>query len=109
MAKEIVELTADVAGRVGDVVADPLGAATEQLSALGTVARSAAGASMELATTAVTNPVGAAHSAATMAADAMETAAGWLRSAMWPRFPGAARWSTSSPPCLATSTSPASC
>jgi diacylglycerol O-acyltransferase len=51
-------------------------------------ARSAARTSMELATTAVTNPVGAAHTAATMMADATELAAGWLRSAMWPKIPG---------------------
>ncbi len=88
VAKEIAELTTHVASRVGDFVTDPFGAATEQLSALGTAARSAAGTSVELAMTAVTNPIGAAHSAATMMADAIESTAGWLRSAMWPRIPG---------------------
>jgi diacylglycerol O-acyltransferase len=88
VAKELVELTAQVAGRVGDVIADPLGAATERLGAFGIATRSAASTSMELATAAVTNPIGAAHRVATMMADAIESAAGWLRSAMWPRVPG---------------------
>ena len=109
VAKEIVELTTHVASRVGDVVTDPLGAATEQLSAFGTVARSAAGTSVELATTAVTNPVGAAHSAATMRPTRSSPPPGGCARRCGRGSRAAARWSTSSPPCRATSTSPASC
>ena len=72
VAREIVELTTHVASRVDDLVTDPLGAAAEQLSALGTAARNVAGMLVELATTAVTNPIGAAHSGAALLADAIE-------------------------------------
>jgi diacylglycerol O-acyltransferase len=88
VAKELVELTGDVAERIGEAMIDPIGTATARLSELGDAARAAAATSRGLATTAVTNPLGAAHTAAAMTADALDSAAGWLRSAMWPRLPG---------------------
>lgn len=96
LAREVVELGGDAVRRAGDaigeVVADPIGVTAERLGAIGQavghVAASTAGASFELATTAVTNPVGAAHSAATMATDAAESTAAWLRRAMQPHVPG---------------------
>lgn len=88
MARELTEVTNEVAGRVGDAVKDPLGAPIERLSALGHAASTAASTSIDLAAMAVTNPVGAAHSAATIAADAAGSTARWLRDAMRPRLPG---------------------
>lgn len=96
VTRELVDLTGEAARRVGDAVADtvidPIGVTAERLGALGQAvghaAASAASASLGLATTAVTNPVGAAHSAATMAAAAAETTAAWWRAAMQPRLPG---------------------
>ena len=88
VAKELSEATNDVAGRVGDAVNDPLGEPIERLNALGHAASTVAGTSIDLAAMAVTNPVGAAHSAATIAVDAAESTARWLRHAMRPRLPG---------------------
>ncbi len=88
VARELLRLGTDAAERVGEVVTDPIGATTARLSELGEVARTAAAVSRNLAATAVTNPLGAAHSTAAMTADALDSAAGWLRSAMWPRLPG---------------------
>ncbi|MGD9700969.1 MAG: WS/DGAT domain-containing protein [Acidimicrobiia bacterium] len=89
---ELADLTSEVVGPVGDAVIDPLGGAIERIGALGQTlghaAANAAGKSIDLAGTAVTNPVGAAHSAATMAAAAVGSTASWLRSAMRPRLPG---------------------
>jgi diacylglycerol O-acyltransferase len=82
-----VHLHAERATRPDQPDADPL-TASAAAAAFGAAALSAARTSIELAATAVTNPVGAAHSAATMVADSIEIAAGWLRSAMWPRIPG---------------------
>ena len=52
------------------MVTNPVGVASEQVSglarSLGHAASAAAGTSMDLARTAITNPVGAAHSAATL-------------------------------------------
>ncbi len=90
VAYDLYERAGSVAGRVGDVATDPLGATSEQLGELGHLlahgAASAVGTSGELARTAITNPVGAAHSAATMAGAAVEVASSWLRSSMppWP-------------------------
>ncbi len=92
VVRELAEFTSGVAGRVGDIAIDPLGVAIERLNALGdTIGRaasSAAGTSVDLATTALTNPVGAVHSAATMAGAAAESTAAWLRSVMRPRLLG---------------------
>jgi diacylglycerol O-acyltransferase len=92
VAKELAELTSEVAGRVGDAVSDPIGETMERLGALGQTlghaASSVAAASIDLAGAAVTNPVGAAHSAASMAATAAESTASWLRSMMRPKLPG---------------------
>lgn len=88
VGKELIELTTDAATRVGHLVTDPIGVATEQLSALGEAARAAATTSRDLAGTAVTNPLGAAHTAAALTAEAVDSAAGWLRSALWSRRPG---------------------
>ncbi|HSB87062.1 MAG TPA: WS/DGAT domain-containing protein [Ilumatobacteraceae bacterium] len=92
VAKELAEITSDVAGRVGDAVVDPLGETLERLGTLGQklgeAASSAATTSVELAGAAVTNPVGAAHTAAAMTAAAAESTASWLREAMRPRLPG---------------------
>jgi diacylglycerol O-acyltransferase / wax synthase len=51
-------------------------------------AATAVGTSLELARTAVTNPVGAAHSAVTLAACSVESTASWLRSSVRLRPPG---------------------
>jgi diacylglycerol O-acyltransferase len=92
VAKELAELAGMVAGRVGEVASDPVGMTTERLGALGHSlalgAATAVGTSLELARTAVTNPVGAAHSAAMLAASSVESTASWLHSAMHPRPPG---------------------
>jgi diacylglycerol O-acyltransferase / wax synthase len=85
VATELAELASDLAGRVRDVAADPLGT-LDQL--LGQSAANAVNTSIELAGTALTNPVGAAHTAATMAASAVGSTATWLRAAMNPRIPG---------------------
>ena len=85
IATELAELGADVTARVGDVVADPMG--TFGLC-IGQSTASAVRTSLELAGTAVTNPVGAAHSAATMAASAVGSTAAWVRSLMNPTLPG---------------------
>ena len=88
VGKELIELTTDAATRVGRIVTDPIGVATERLSALGQAARAAAITSRDLAGTAITNPLGAAHTAAALTAEAADSVAGWLRSAVWPRRPG---------------------
>jgi diacylglycerol O-acyltransferase len=55
---------------------------------VGHSAANAVRTSLELAGTAVTNPVGAAHTAASMAASAVGSTAAWVRSLMNPRLPG---------------------
>jgi diacylglycerol O-acyltransferase len=93
--REVAELSGQIAGeiaaRVGGAVVDPLGTTLDGLGALGpTLGRvaSAANTSIELAGTAVTNPVGAAHSAATIAAASIASTRAWLRAAMRPTLPG---------------------
>jgi diacylglycerol O-acyltransferase len=92
VATELAEATSEVAGRIGDALVDPLGETMERLGelghTLGQAASSAASTSIELAGMAVTNPVGAAHSVATMAVAAAESTASWLRAAMHPMLPG---------------------
>ena len=92
VAKELAELTNVVAGRVGEVVTNPVGVTADGLDtvarSLGRAAGSAVSASTELARTAITNPVGAAHSASTMWLTAGTTTAAWMRSAMDVRLPG---------------------
>jgi diacylglycerol O-acyltransferase len=91
VVKELAELGADAAGRVGAVVGDPVGAASDgarQLGGLLGKVSDAASASVDLARASLTNPVGATHTAATMAVDAAGSAAAWLRTAMTPRLPG---------------------
>ena len=85
---ELAELALDATDRVRHVAGDPLGTATDGLGVLGGAIGNAAGTSVGLARTAVTNPVGAAHSAATIAADAIGSTAAWMRSAFSPRLPG---------------------
>ena len=89
VTKDLAELAGQVAGAVGDVVSHPVGVTSERLGSLGRSlvqgAASVVGESVELARTAVTNPVGAAHSAATLAAASAESTASWLRAAMRPR------------------------
>ena len=88
VAKELAELT----GELASTVTDPLGEPRERLStvghAVGNAASSAVGTTVELAGAAVTNPVGAAHSAATRSGAAVGSFASWLASAMRPRLPG---------------------
>lgn len=88
VAKELAELGNDVTGRLGDVVNDPFGEARQRLGALGHAASRATTATMELVATAATNPVGAAHTAATMALTGAGSSASWLRTAWPPRLPG---------------------
>ena len=85
---ELAELAADATARVRRVTGDPVGVATDGLGALGAVIGHVADTSVTLARTALTNPVGAAHSAATIAADSVGSTAAWLRSAFSPRLPG---------------------
>ncbi|MGZ4769314.1 MAG: WS/DGAT domain-containing protein [Ilumatobacteraceae bacterium] len=85
VATELAELSAELTARVGDVVADPVGTVGQFV---GRSAGNAVKASLELAGTAVTNPVGAAHTAATMAASAVGSTAAWLRAVLNPRLPG---------------------
>lgn len=93
VANELAELAGMVAGHVGEVASDPVGVTTERLGALGhSLAHGAAsvvGTSLDLARTAVTNPVGAAHSAAMLAASSVDSTASWLRASMRPRPAGA--------------------
>jgi diacylglycerol O-acyltransferase len=92
LAKELAELSTEMNTRVGEVVTNPVGVASEQVSglarSLGHAASAAAGTSMDLARTAITNPVGAAHSAATLAASGVEATAAWMRATLRPRLPG---------------------
>lgn len=92
VTKELAEYVNDAATQVGDAFRDPLGNTIERIGALGQTlghaASSAAGTSIDLATTAVTNPVGALHSAAMIAASAADATGEWLRSVMRPRLPG---------------------
>ena len=85
---ELAELASDATARVRHVVDDPVGMATGGLGALGGAIGHVAGTSVGLARTALTNPVGAAHSAATIATDSVGSTAAWLRSAFAPRLPG---------------------
>ncbi len=73
----------------------PAGAASVGMERLGALAQAlsqaaskAANTSINLAGTAVTNPVGAVHSAATMTVAAAGSTASWLRAEMVPRLPG---------------------
>lgn len=88
IARELADVTANVADRIGDALTDPR-EALERLGpvgqTLGKTASRAVSSSIELAGSAVTNPVGAAHSAATMAGTAAVSTVSWLRSAMRPR------------------------
>lgn len=90
--KELAEIADEVAGRVGDATNDPVGASIERIGALGQLlgraATTAVETSIDLASTAVTNPVGALHSAAMLATTAAEATGAWLRSVMRPRLPG---------------------
>jgi diacylglycerol O-acyltransferase len=92
VATELVELTGDAAVRISDVIADPVWVTTEGIVTLGQsvghAVASAVDTSVELAGLAVSNPVGALHSAATLTASGIETIAAGLRSALHPRLPG---------------------
>ena len=88
MAREIVELTTHVVSRVDDLVTDPLGAATEQLSAARHCGpkrgRHVGGARHD----GRHQPHRRGPQRRRPAGRAIESATGWLRSAMWPRIPG---------------------
>lgn len=90
VAKELLERSNEVAGRMGEVVTNPVGVTSDELDAAARVVAQAvsagAGASVGLARTAVTNPLGAAHSARTLTASGIEAMSAWLRSAMRPPF-----------------------
>jgi diacylglycerol O-acyltransferase len=92
VVEEVTELTGELAVRVSDVIVDPIGATAERLGAVaGAVERAASNAAattVELAGTALTNPVGAVHSAAALASSAVGSTADRLRSALRPRLPG---------------------
>jgi diacylglycerol O-acyltransferase len=87
LARELAELGGAVVGTVGEAVADQPGATVEQVRSLGRATVDAAGRSIDLAGAAVTNPVGAAHSAATSVATSLGSTAARLRSALRPRVP----------------------
>jgi diacylglycerol O-acyltransferase len=88
LARELAELGGAVMGTVGEAVADQPGAAVDRAKSFGRAAVDAAAHSFDLAGTAVTNPVGAAHSAATTAGTTLGSSAEWLRSTLRPRLPG---------------------
>lgn len=81
LARELFELADELTTRVGDALADPFGVAVERMAEL----RRAADRSRSVMELAVTNPVGAAHSAATGALAALDTR---LRAVMHPSLPG---------------------
>lgn len=91
-AKELVERSNEVANRVGEVVTNPVGVTSDGLGgaaqSLAQALSAGAGASVGLARTAVTNPLGAAQSARTLAASGLEAMSAWLRSAMRPPLAG---------------------
>ncbi len=91
VGSELADLTRELGGTVGGTLADPFGTARAGLGALGEAASEAtkiAADSIELAEASLTNPVGAAHSAAATTIDAAESTAARLRDALRPRLPG---------------------
>lgn len=92
VARELNELASDAVGRVGEVIGDPIGSTVEGVRAAGRAVGHAAAeareASREVAGMALTNPVGAVHTAAARSAAAASAFAEWLTSALRPRIPG---------------------
>lgn len=92
VARELNELASDAVGRVGEVIGDPIGSTVEGVRAAGRAVGHATAeareASREVAGMALTNPVGAVHTAAARSAAAAATFAEWLTSALRPRIPG---------------------
>jgi diacylglycerol O-acyltransferase len=91
LVEEVTELANGAAGVVGRAIADPGGVARAGMNAIGdaiTEAGQFAGRTIEVAGTALTNPVGAAHGIVTTTAEGVEHGVRRLQSAMWPRLPG---------------------
>lgn len=91
VAEELADLTKQVSDAVGEAINDPAGTARAGLEALEDAAgevRKAANEAGRLATTSLTNPIGAAHGAVDAALSAAESTAVHFRQAMRPKLPG---------------------
>ena len=92
MGEELVDLAAHAAVHLRHVLGNPVGMTRDGLAALigavGHAASNTAAATADVAATALVNPVGAAHTTATRAVDAVGSTAERLRSAFRPRLPG---------------------
>jgi diacylglycerol O-acyltransferase / wax synthase len=90
-ARQLSTLTREVAGGIGRIAADPIGSSAHRLSEMGRAVRHTAATtaitSLALARMAATNPLGAAHSGATVAAAAVESTSFALQASL-PRPPG---------------------
>jgi diacylglycerol O-acyltransferase len=88
LARELAQLGGAAVGTVAHAVAEQPSFTIDRLKSLGWVGLDAAGRSIDLATTAVVNPVGAAHTVTSNMVTTLESLEGWLRSALHPRLPG---------------------
>ena len=88
LVRELAGLGGAVVGTVGEAFGGQPGVTIGRVRSLGGATVDAAGRSIDLAATAVVNPLGAAHSAANTVVATLDSTAAWLRSSLHPRMPG---------------------